>query len=166
MSTEIYEKLPESTGYVTDAPAAAHVTMRPYEIDDAKFILHSWLKSMRGMYRDAKDADYYDGAQARILRCSKRAKVVIAADIEKPWFIYGYCVADEPASDADPLVVHYAFVKNPYRRQGIGTALLEELGWHPGRLVVATHWNFYLKDIKRVVKIHYNPWLLDQNDPE
>lgn len=164
MSTEIYGILPDPPGFLPkDQPATAHVKFRPYETEDAKFILHSWMKSMRGQYRDSRDDHYYDGMQARILSLSKResTKVVVACDRERQHFIYGWCVAEDIPHGQDFLVAHYIFVKNTYRRQGIGTALLEAHGWAPGMAIQITHWNYCLKDIKRVVKLHYNPWRLD-----
>lgn len=164
MSNEIYKVLPTAAGHLNvDEAATAHVRFRAYDVEDAKFILHSWLRSMRGMYRDATDEAYYKGAQARILKISaqEKTKVTIACDAEKLNYIYGWIVADQPTGEDNPMVVHYAFVKNSFRRQGIGTALLEAHGWHKEQQVLATHWNYYMKDIKRVVKTHYDPWLVD-----
>jgi hypothetical protein len=116
---------------------------------------------MRGVFRDATNDDYFEGVQRRIMKVSQTARVVIACDREKPWYIYGYCVAETPSDDHVPLVVHYTFVKNPFRRQGIATEMLKAHGWYRDRIIVATHWNYYLKDIRKVVRLRFNPWLLD-----
>lgn len=160
MINEFYEAVPDVAGDIEEAPAIAHVVLRPYDLDDAKFLMHSWLRSMRGMFRDSTDDDYYSGVQQDIMSLAKCAKVIVACDREKPWFIYGYCVADEAASREDPLVVHYIFVKNAYRRQGIGTAMMKAHGWYPDRIVMATFWNYYLKQLRHVVRLRYNPWYL------
>lgn len=164
MSGEIYGHLPKTRGdFRGTLEGTPYIKLRPYEADDAKLILHSWMKSMRGMYRDALDEHYFPGQQARIMKISQQpqTRVTIAADAEKPWYIYGWIVADVPGSDNEPLIVHYCFVKNSFRRQGIGRALMEAVGWYPDRYVYATHWNYYLKELRQRIKIRFNPWLLD-----
>lgn len=161
--TSLYKAFPDSTGALDkERPAEVQVVLRQYELDDAKLVLHSWLRSSRSQFNQATDHDYYEGMQKQIMRIAKNAHVVVAADREKPWWVYGYAVGEPWENKSDPLVMHYVFVKLAYRRQGIATALMEAHGWYHGREVVATHWHYYLNDIRRIMKLRYNPWYLNR----
>lgn len=158
----LYSMLPACQGNREDRELghAVNVTLRPFDVDDTKFLVHSWLRSMRSVFRDSTDEDYYSGVQNQILAIARTARVIVACDKEQPWYILGYCVSDAPADTDCPLVVHYVFTKVNYRRCGIARAMLEAHGWYTNRLVIATNWNYYVKYVRQQVRLRYNPWLL------
>lgn len=52
-------------------------------------------------------------------------RVVLAYETESPTFLYGWIAGD---TSEDTPVVFFAYVKEPYRRQGFGRELLQALG--------------------------------------
>jgi hypothetical protein len=132
------------------APQSAEplrIAFRPAVGSDVRYLKHSWLKSFRDGegVKDIPNSVYFF-YEERILqhiipRCSNQGGVIIAYenDFIDDWHhivekdILGYIVC-EPFEDR--LLVHMCYVRGydkegkakgkQYRRQGIGTALLEE----------------------------------------
>jgi hypothetical protein len=158
----IYDHLPGPVGSVANEPTGpVAVSLRPFDTEDTKFLMHSWMRSLRGMYRDSVDSDYYPAMSEDIMSISKTARVVVACDTDKPWYIYGYTVSARNSDRiADPMIVYYTFVKVTYRRLGIARAMLASLGWENNRLIVTPYWSYYCRDVKASVRLRYNPWLL------
>lgn len=77
-------------------------------------LMEDWAKVMRAQLTKILDRDYVD--------CT------VAFESDDPAFVYGYLVA-EPG-EAPPLV-YWAYVKQPYRRQGLATALFKAAGIDP-----------------------------------
>jgi GNAT superfamily N-acetyltransferase len=129
--------------------------LRTIDLDsDLSFIYSSWLKSFKGS-RFAKpiDADKYYAAQHDLVEAAlKRSKVVVACNHEDQSQIYGW-VCVEPHCQYP--IVHYVYVKHPYRSLGIGKALLEEASHHG--------YFFFTHDTGAIQKMSelctYNPYL-------
>ena len=102
--------------------------LRPAEAKDRNFILNSWLRR----YRDAisarlvTDAVYYRIQHEVITKILDRPNLltVVACNPEDPMQIYGYLVAE--VLD-DLLLVHWTYVKGPFRRFGVAKAMLAQL---------------------------------------
>lgn len=102
--------------------------VRPAVVEDTPFILNSWLKR----YRDAvhprliSDKAYYEVQHAviRKILAAPGLKVLVACDKEDANHIYGYCVAETLAEGWD--IVHWVYVKGPFRRFGIGKTLIKD----------------------------------------
>lgn len=113
----------------------AKLEYRPCEVLDVNFILNSWLKSYQPSAPPARD--YWASQQALIAKLAEHAKVILVCDAENPSFIIGYICGETVQSE---FRVHYIYVKNSYRRQGVARSLLVALGWTPGTPIIASHW--------------------------
>lgn len=98
-------------------------TLRAYRDEDIPFIYNSWLKS----YRDAPSMAtipntlYYAGQHGLIETLLERSHVVVACSSEDPSQIMGYIVYEAPRPDSS--VIHWAYVKHPFRNFGVAKAL-------------------------------------------
>ena len=131
----------EKTIYV---PAVTRLAVK----EDSNFIFHSWLKSYRASWAKGSnpmryvDKEIYYANQKEIINYILQTSYVICAhnpdDINQ---LFGYIVA-EP-SDYGPAIIHYVFVKQPFRNLGIGTMLYREAKSYTnhtsGAPVIATH---------------------------
>jgi GNAT superfamily N-acetyltransferase len=103
--------------------------VRPGKAEDVPFILHSWLKR----YRDAvhprliSDRAYYEVQHAVIRKILEAPglKISVACDKEDENHIYGYCVGEQLADGWT--IVHWTYVKGPFRRFGIGKKLVSDI---------------------------------------
>lgn len=96
--------------------------LRPMRASDESFVVSSWHRS----YRDAdfaaaptRDA-YYDTQRRVIDQCMLSGRVDVATWPDDDDHLLGF-VAHAGA------VVHYVYVKEPFRRRGLGKALLEHV---------------------------------------
>lgn len=141
------------------------LTRRVFE-EDLSFIYHSWLKSYRSSWAKGlnpsryMDKDrYYNGQKLMISQCLERSVVLVAVNPEDAFQIFGYVVG-EPG-----LVVHYLYVKEPFRRMGIATLLVDGLkkqcNWTPNDPIIATHGTSVFHDvIAEKYGVEYDPYLL------
>lgn len=88
--------------------------------DDWALVLNSWKKSARDS-STLPGHVYYTEIHARIERLRDRgARWVVACNPLDNDQVYAWAVAEPP-------VVHYAYTKKPFRRQGIARRLVREL---------------------------------------
>lgn len=103
--------------------------IRPAQANDINFVLHSWLKR----YRDAisarlvTDRVYYEKQHAviRAILGKPGLKISVACDLTDENLIYGYCVGEQLTEDW--VIVHWTYVKGPFRKFLVGTALLKDV---------------------------------------
>lgn len=103
------------------------VTFRRPTPECLSFIYSSWLKSFRIYSRWAKavPAQIYFGNHKRVVqKLLEDSGVLIACNPECPDQIFGYAVYQPTAGGV--AVLHYLYVKQPYRKMGIATALFRE----------------------------------------
>ncbi len=99
----------------------AATIVRPLAEADHAFIFSSWLKSYRGSATDVSSAVYFAQHHRLVDRLLKRSVVLIAANADDLTQILGYLVCEEVAGVA---VVHYVYVKAPFRNLGIASHLM------------------------------------------
>ena len=124
---------------------------------DNDFIYDSWIKSYSnsGFSRGIPTSLYVVGQRSRIDKIlgSPPTKVTIATNPEEPSVIYGYSVI------TGENILHYLYVKNAFRKLGIGTQLINRLF---GSQVLYTHKS---ADIwaERILKEDptFNEWMYD-----
>lgn len=92
------------------------VKIRLKETKDEAFIYNSWLKSNRAQHANMPNGDYFEHYKAIIADVLYKSIVAIACDPNDPEFIYGYLVI-RPIDDVN--IIHYAYIKKPFRRFGI-----------------------------------------------
>lgn len=113
----------------TTTPKAAkflssQLRMRDAGQADVAFIFNSWLKSNRGsaLVQGVSNPVYFAQHHLLIEGLVKTCQVKVACNADDTSQIYGYIVSERV--DNAP-VVHYCYVKEPYRKLGLGRALFE-----------------------------------------
>lgn len=117
------------------------IAYRPAEIDDAPFVVSTWSRA----FKESRSAgtiateDWERVMHPQIQRILARPTVrtVVAYENTAPDFLYGY-IAAEPER-VDP-VVHFVYVKEPYRRAGYARGLFATIGIDPTARFFFTHW--------------------------
>lgn len=109
------------------------ISFRPAESRDMPFVMSSWLKS----FKTSNAAGllpfnlYYDAYRLAIQQLLDRGSVVYVAYVpgedEAKSDIYGWACVER---GFDKPLVHYVYVKQPYRRLGVAKALLRAAGVH------------------------------------
>lgn len=101
---------------------------RPLIPADRPFVIATWSSSYKSspyagiLFTD----DYATVMHATINRVLDRPETttLLACDRDDRDFLYGYIVGEL----ADTPIIHYAYVKTPYRRSGIARGLLAAIG--------------------------------------
>lgn len=117
--------------------------------DDMNFIAASWFESFwKGAMRDTgmPFMSYKAGQDALIRRLVKASTVVVVAAAVAPDEIVGYAVREGP-------VAHYVYVKQAYRRLGIGKRLVEGC-------LLYTHQTRAGERVARSIDAQYDPYAL------
>lgn len=119
---------------------------------DIPFIFSSWLNSYRNSIasRHITKTVYFEEHHKRIEVVAARSCVIIAHDKDDPNQIFGWiCV--EPGNVP---IIHYVYVKHPYRKLGIARSLLAEV---PCDVYIFTHDSTAARTLKPGGV--YNPYL-------
>jgi GNAT superfamily N-acetyltransferase len=105
------------------------VGIRPFQDDDLKFVMSSWLNSFKSSAwaGPIQNNRYWTVYQAVIEQLLARdgVGVLVACNPEKPYQIFGYIVAEQ---GFDLPVAHWIYVKQPLRGLGIARALMASCG--------------------------------------
>lgn len=105
------------------------MTIRPMIEGDKNLILNSWLvsyyqqeqsHSLKGITKGC----FMDEHRAAMLEALSRSLVFCATDRHDTSQIYGW-VCVEPEDTASEQVLHFVYVKHPFRQMGICKALLK-----------------------------------------
>jgi len=130
--------------------------IRSPDVEDLNFILDTWLKSYRQHSKTFKSfissKDYTDGYRKVILTLLQHSTVHIAHSIDDKNQIYGYAVSNKG-------VVHYVYVKSPFRRFGIAKTLCNEFSKN-NDIEFYTHYTHYAKGLVSTLSARYNPFFL------
>ena len=111
--------------------------VRDFTENDRAFVYDSWLNS----YCDAGVAlwgcnrsTFFSRERRRIdSLLSRGAELKVATVIGEGSIILGWMCAEPP-------VLHYCYVKEAYRRQGVALQLLNAVGLSAVHLIPCTHW--------------------------
>jgi GNAT superfamily N-acetyltransferase len=124
--------------------------VRPVETGDWAFIYHSWKESLRdGLFLHWSWVQYKRDMNHAIDRLRNDADVrwLVACDAEDPSCIFGWICYDWVLS-----VVHYVYIKQPYRRQGIAKELLEKRTGLPSP--VTCFYSFETRSLREIKVTH------------
>lgn len=134
---------------------------RPARESDKNFILNSWLRSYRKnvtWYCRARlsSTEYFEGHRSIVYGALETSDVSVLCDPEDDDQIYGWCCHRRLNSDS--VIVHFLYVKAPYRGFGLGEYLFDYV--LDGSGCIATHWTWRLVDDKADSKrrIDVNPY--------
>lgn len=134
------------------ALGANALTIRPAIDSDVALIHSSWLRSYWNASASASGVRfdlYQAGQRARIARLL--SFVEIACSPEAPDTIMGWRCADYTG---DRSALHYVYVRQIYRRQGVAKYLLGTWDWQATHMTPAF--------ARAFPRIPYNPYLLEQ----
>lgn len=126
---------------------------------DVAFIFNSWLKSNRSsaLVQGVSNPVYFAQHHLLVEGLVKTCKVVVASNADDTTQIFGYIVHD--SVEGMP-VVHYVYVKQPYRRLGLGALLLEHAQIDAKKPFFTTHKpDFRNRMVERNFTIVLNPYL-------
>jgi GNAT superfamily N-acetyltransferase len=132
--------------------------LRAPKSSDLNFIYSTWLNNYRSDSEIGKSikksiyfAEYY-GVLDAIFEC-KQTKVLIACLPEETNVILGFLVGADK-------ILHYIFVKEDFRRNGIGRSLFENCFPEGGGAVEFTHRTTSTHRLAEKLSLTYNPFLL------
>ena len=137
----------------------SQMKLRGVEAGDLPFIYNSWLKSYRDSpaVRSVPNSIYFAEHHNNLegILSSALTEVWVACDAEDESNIRGYVVVEH---EGDCEVVHWVYVKQPYRQSGVARALLKCALSDSELPVFYTHYTKMSECIRgRAV---YNPFLL------
>jgi GNAT superfamily N-acetyltransferase len=140
----------------------------PIDIIDSELdglVLDAWLRSNRrsDWVRGVDSSVYIANHTTGITTVCDVAQVKRAVWREHPDQHYGFVVYEPP--DENDIVVHYLFVKKPFREYGIARRLLESTGWQPNMRIIATHRTWVVDSSSPLAKkynVAFNPYLFLQ----
>ena len=114
------------------------IQYRPITEDDMSFILNSWLKSYRNseFAKDLANPVYFENHSKIIQHLLAKSNVIIACNPEELTQIYGYSVFEQYESVT---ILHYIYVKFPYRKFGIAKNLFSFAQPDPKEFTLISH---------------------------
>ena len=114
------------------------IAIREFDPHDMGLIYQSWLRSYRfsDFARAIRVSIYFSEHRHVVDSLVNTAKIVCAVNPEDPTHIYGWACMD--LSGQLP-IVHYVFIKPPYRGFGIAKLLLKGIQGRPFLFTHMTH---------------------------
>jgi hypothetical protein len=114
--------------------------------DDLAFVVSTWSRAFKasptaGMIADEDWAGVMHG-QIRKLIARPGVRTVVACDPAEPRFLYGFI-----AGDPELRVVHFCYVKQPFRRAGCARGLFNALGIDPLLPFRFTCWTYAVPEL-------------------
>jgi len=136
----------------------SQVRLRPATESDVDFIFNSWLKCYRYSPNTvgAQNPVYFAQHHKLIEGLCKRANITIACNAADIAQIYGYVCSE--MIDELP-VIHFLYVKQPFRKFGIAMQLAEVAGFKRESPVFFTHRTFTAENLEKKFAMVYNPYL-------
>jgi len=109
--------------------------VRPMNDHDRNFVRSSWLRSNRARCEWAPRSEYFRLHHDVVEGLLERSTTLVACAKENPTQIVGWACGE--ITDGHP-ILHFAYVKRPFRNQGVAGHLVETLcGRRDG--IVLTH---------------------------
>lgn len=143
-----------------DKDFTASLLIRSAMPSDAAFIIHSWLQSFRDgdMVEGVPNQVYYHNHHKLVASLLRKAAVTVLSDPSAPEVIFGWFCWE---SCDRGIIIHYAYVKNEFRNNRLGTRILNEiLKSEQPEYVFATHRVNPMGFEFRKRNWIYNPYLL------
>lgn len=105
------------------------VLLRPAAASEAPFVYRNWLDSYYPVQKPRlKKTVFYEGHHALIEKLLKRSRCLVACNAEDVDQLYGFAVGEAFGESMSSVVaLHYVYVKQAFRRMGIGGRLVREL---------------------------------------
>ncbi len=133
--------------------------IRNFTSDDIGFVFNSWLKSYRNSVfaRDVSNTIYFASHHKILEEIAKRGTIRIACNPKDVSQIYGYIAAEFLEGI---FVLHYVYIKQPYRHFGIAKALLNSFDHDPSNASCYTHHTKIAVKLAAKYNMIHHPYLL------
>ena len=126
--------------------------LREFRPDDLNFILGTWMESYFFYMPSRPPKNIYAREHSALIH--KKLPIcecLVACSEEDPTQILGYLITEGE-------LLHYIYVKELFRKLGIGSRLMEEM-YRNAVDVVHTHYTKPIKHFDRSYHLIYNPYL-------
>jgi GNAT superfamily N-acetyltransferase len=100
---------------------------------------------------------YFSEHHKVLEQIAKQGTILLAVNPEDVSQIYGYIAASRIDGI---LVIHYVYVKHPYRRFGIAKTLLNQFEHDPGAAACYTHHTKVIERVAPRYNMIYHPYIL------
>lgn len=116
------------------------VAFREARAEDEAFIFNSWLMSHRengDWPKRVSKNRYFAEQKLTITKLLAKSRTIVACNAHRAWQVFGLIVFEAPGT------LHWVFVKQPYRREGIAKRLALEAAQLLDRArleTVCSHW--------------------------
>jgi len=123
-----------------ETPGGFKVALRPARPEDESIIFHAWLLAHResgDWPKRLSSRRYFAEHKVTIMKILARAQTVVACNADREWQVFGFIVFEKPR------ILHWVFVKQIYRREGIAKQLALEASQSLDRArldTVCSHW--------------------------
>lgn len=136
---------------------AVEIFVRSADGNDINFIKNSWEKSFEKTMKAVPREIYHRGQQKLMNQLMAKASCYVACSPEDNNQIFGWMLFEKIK---DIGILHYIYVKHPYRRYGIGKSLYNCLDRNDQYPCIASHKTLYLEYIQDKWNLTYNPYIL------
>ncbi len=120
---------------------------------DVNLVVNSWITSHAAFTKADGHVVRYVHHPALVLDLVQRCSVVVACDPDDHDEVYGWLCHELVKGE---LVIHYLFVKFPFRRSGIADQLYEHVA--TGRPFTATHAGFLMPELRAKYVLIFDPY--------
>lgn len=124
---------------------------------DLNFLYNSWLKSLRQSLSTVDNTIFYGNHKKLIEELVTKCRVVISCNPEDITQIFGYIVFE---IIEDISILHYVYVKHPFRKLGIATELFKFIDHNSELPCVASHYTRIFETIGPKWGLVFNPYVL------
>ncbi len=149
--------------FAVTMPLPAEITFGHLEAPEINLLLSSWKDSYRWAKAQYAGPVYHTGMEKMIAALAIAQRLIVARGVGMPADrdILGWICFRERAVDDPALVVHYTYVKNAYRRQGLAKRLAAQAGWRGlGDTVIGSHkWRCPV-EVRKKFRIYLNEFLV------
>lgn len=120
-------------------------TVRPSSAEDFQLVLESWS----GTWKTARAAgcipnNMFDAVQQSLIEqlLARGMNIDVIVPSNRPAQAMGWIAYEPDPKSPGKAIVHYVFVKSPYRRRGLADTLLRHVGNGDGRFVYTHETSF------------------------
>ena len=131
--------------------------IREAENRDINFIKNSWQKNFASSMKHVPLQIYHKNQDKLITKLMGRSTCYVACNPEDFYQIFGWILFD---TLEDLGILHYIYVKHPFRRYGIASVMLGLIKYDKSYPIIATHYSHGLDDLKKKFNITFNPYFL------
>lgn len=135
----------ENTTADQAAPQTTWYTIRPHATEDLPVVHESWA----GTWKTARAAgcipnNLFDEVQRALIEqlMARGMKIDVIAPSNRPEQVLGWIAYEPDPKAPGKSIVHYLFVKAPFRRRGLAETLLAHIGNGDGRFVYTHETSF------------------------